>query len=61
MVTRPYCIAQENLLIWEKKNKYIDIHTDPLYCTPETNTTLQLNYTPINFKNTIKQGLMTWF
>ena len=54
--TRTYCIAQGTLLNivqqpkWEKIWKRIDTCvcvTESLCCTPETNTTLLINYTPI--------------
>ena len=35
----------------ESKKEWIGICiTDSLYCTPETNTTLEINYTTIEFK-----------
>ena len=45
-----------NNLYGEKKNGYIfTCMTDSICCTPETNTTLKVNYTPIKFKKKKKK------
>ena len=49
------CIAQGTLQwpVWEKSPKGVDRCiriTDSLCCTSETNTTLEINYTPIKIK-----------
>ena len=44
----------------ESKKEWICI-TDSFYCTPETNTTLKINYTPGFKKNVSQPGLfLTW-
>ena len=60
-MTRMCCVAQGTLLstllwpIWKKnQKKRVDIGidtcvTDSLCCIPETNITLYITYTPINF------------
>jgi len=61
--TRTYCTAQENPLnslewpIWEKRIDTFICMTDSLCWTPETNTTFEINNTPIklNLKEKLQE------